>query len=51
MDIKKTKSFRLKEDNVKKVKELAKNNRRNIGDTLDLIIEYYFENNRNIDNE
>ncbi|NJN77198.1 MAG: hypothetical protein HC803_01780 [Saprospiraceae bacterium] len=39
-----TKAFRVKSENVKKVKKLAKDNRRNIGDTLDLIIEYYFEN-------
>lgn len=43
MDKKTTKSFRLKDDNIDKVISLAKKERRNIGDTLDLIIEYYFE--------
>ena len=40
-----TKSFRLKKENSDKVVETAKKERRNIGDQLDIIIEYYFENN------
>jgi hypothetical protein len=39
------KGYRIKESNVKKVDELAKKERRNIGDQLDIIIEFYFEQN------
>lgn len=38
------KGFRIKESNSKKVDELAKKERRSIGGTLDLIIEFYFKN-------
>jgi hypothetical protein len=44
-----TKSFRLKESNSNQVIEEAKKQRRNIGDTLDVIIEFYFEKNGNDD--
>ena len=43
---KKTKSFRLKNENIDKVIQESKDKRRGIGDTLDLIIEFYFEQNR-----
>jgi hypothetical protein len=49
MDKKTTKAFRIKEGNVDKVIAIAKKNRRNIGDTLDIIIESYFE--KNVDHE
>ena len=42
---KKTKSFRLKNENIDKVIQESKDKRRGIGDTLDLIIEFYFEQN------
>ena len=42
---KKTKSFRLKNENIDNVLQEAKDKRRGIGDTLDLIIEFYFEQN------
>ena len=39
-----TKSFRVKKDNVDKVKKLAKENNRTIGGQLDVIIESYNKN-------
>ena len=42
---KKTKSFRLKNENIDNVLQEATKKRRGIGDTLDLIIEFYFEQN------
>jgi hypothetical protein len=38
-----TKSFRINKENSDKVLETAKKERRNIGDQLDLIIEFYFQ--------
>jgi hypothetical protein len=49
MDVKTTKAFRIKKSNVDKVIAIAKKNRRNIGDSLDIIIESYFE--KNVDDE
>jgi hypothetical protein len=39
-----TKSFRVKAENVNLVVATAKKERRNIGDQLDMIIEFYYAN-------